>query len=345
MDLTPRLLTEVEFKEQWRGYSPTEVDQFLAGVASAVGELQQRHQEAVDRAMSAEQKLLERTDDDEVRRTLVLAQRTAASAVEEARAEALRIVEEARRHAADEELALAERRRVEVDELAARRDALQADIDALEAYVSQQRDRLRAELTSQLAALETPFSLAARPGVSGLEALPAPTASPVPEPFVPRPPTEDELAQAREDLVDALRQAGIEHVAPAGEEAPPEPEPLVEPASEAMAPPRPVLYDAADESGELDLRDAEATQAFDVAASLDDDDSLLWAEQETTGEVEAVVVDAPEPVEDDPFLAELRRAVTDEAPLGPRDDDDRHRAFSPEEDSVPSGRFRLRRGR
>jgi DivIVA domain-containing protein len=344
MDLTPRLLTEVEFKEQWRGYSPNEVDQFLAGVASAVAELQQRHQEAVDRAMSAEQKLLERTDDDEVRRTLVLAQRTAASAVEEARAEALRIVEDARRHAAEEEVALAERRRVEVDELAARRDALQADIDALEAYVAQQRDRWRAELATQLAALETPFTLDARPEVAGAEALPAPSASPVPEPFVPRPPTQEELAQAREDLVDALREAGIDHLAPTADVAPGEPEPeFVDPASPAVA--APVLYDADDESGELDLRQGDATQAFDVAASLEGDDSLLWAEPDATGEVEAVVAAPEEPVEDDPFLAELRRAVTDEAPLGPRDDDDRHTAFSPEEDSVPSGRFRLRRSR
>ena len=38
MELTPRLLTEVNFKEQWRGYSQNEVDEFLARVATAVGE-------------------------------------------------------------------------------------------------------------------------------------------------------------------------------------------------------------------------------------------------------------------------------------------------------------------
>jgi DivIVA domain-containing protein len=343
MDLTPRLLTEVEFKEQWRGYSPTEVDRFLAGVATAVGELQQRHHEAVDRAMSAEQKLLERTDDDEVRRTLVLAQRTAASAVEEASAEAMRIVEEARRHAADVEAELAERRRVEVNELADRRAELQADIDALEAFLRQQRERLRAELTNQLATLDSPSFGGERPGTSGIEAMPVPA----PEPFVPRPPTEEELAQARDDLIDALRQAGIEHVAPPVDDEPEpdrEPESFVDPTSPAVATPTPTLYDADDESGELDLRGAEATQAFDVVSALDDD-SLLWAGSDAIGENEVVVAEAPEAVEDDPFLAELRRAVTDDTPLGPRDDDERHTAFSPEEDSVPSGRFRLRRGR
>ena len=29
MDLTPRLLTEVEFREEWRGYSRRDVDDFL----------------------------------------------------------------------------------------------------------------------------------------------------------------------------------------------------------------------------------------------------------------------------------------------------------------------------
>src|SRR5947209_15928409 len=170
MDLTPRLLTEVEFKEQWRGYSPAEVDQFLARVATGVGELQQRLHEATERASSAERKLLERTDEDEIRRTLVLAQRTATTAVEEAQAEASQILDEARRRAGEEESAIVERTRQELADLTERRNALQRDVDALETYVSQQRDRLRAELARQLAAIdEPPGQLPERPTLSGVD--------------------------------------------------------------------------------------------------------------------------------------------------------------------------------
>jgi hypothetical protein len=55
-------------------------------------------------------------------------------------------------------------------------------------------------------------------------------------------------------------------------------------------------------------------------------------------------VSIPDEPDDDPFLAELRRAVTDTEPLGPRDDEptQEHRAF---EDDPDRGRFRLRRNR
>ena len=78
MDLTPRLLTEVEFREEWRGYNRKDVNDFLDRVADAVGELQERLRDASERATQAERRLLERSDEDEIRRTLVLAQRTAA---------------------------------------------------------------------------------------------------------------------------------------------------------------------------------------------------------------------------------------------------------------------------
>jgi len=325
MDLTPRLLTEVEFKEQWRGYSPTEVDQFLARVASAVADLQGRLKDATDRAMQAEHKLLERTDDDEIRRTLVLAQRTATSAVEEARAEATRLVEDARRQASEEEAQIAARVRAEVEELAAQREALQAEVDALHGFLTQERERLRTELQRQLAALDDPArTLAEPPVVRRHEPLVA-----APEPHAPQLPTEEELARAREDLVGALRRAGVE------------PLPTDEPDA-------PLLYDADDESGAVDVPVGDPTAAFDALADDDEVDDredeaevdLRWAAPEPEGEGAALDVE-----DDDPFLTELRRAVTDDAPLGPRDDDDLPPTLSRHEDAVPSARFRLRRGR
>jgi cell division initiation protein len=334
MELSPRLLTEVEFKEQWRGYSPTEVDQFLASVATAVGDLQRRLHEAVDRAMRAEERLLERTDDDEVRRTLVLAQRTAASAIEEARAEAERIVEDARAQATEESAALNEQVRAEAEELTERRAALRADVATLEAYVTEQRIRLRDELTRQLAALDaTTFGLAEPPPLAVSDPVLEPYAEPLGDPEVELS-TPEELAHAREELADALRQAGVEPLALDDDEETFD--------AREVEPARPALYDADDESGEIVLPRDDETQAFDA----------LGGEQEDTGEHDAITWASPDGgrmddpgFDDDPFLAELRRAVNDDEPLGPRDDDHLPFAFSPEEDALPSGRFRRRRGR
>ena len=63
--------------------------------------------------------------------------------------------------------------------------------------------------------------------------------------------------------------------------------------------------------------------------------AIEW--REASGPIPAVV-------DDDPFLAELRRAVTDTEPLGPRDASEVVNLDEPHE-GVPSGRFRLRRGR
>ena len=61
MDLSPKLLTDVQFREQWRGYNPDEVDEFLERVAAGVEELQQRLTDALERASNAERRLLERS--------------------------------------------------------------------------------------------------------------------------------------------------------------------------------------------------------------------------------------------------------------------------------------------
>jgi cell division initiation protein len=362
MDLTPRLLTEVEFREQWRGYSPNDVDDFLERVAVAVGELQEQLREALERAAHAEQRLLERSDDDEIRRILVLAQRTAVTAVEEARSEAERIFRDANDHArqqvADAEARLsafdaemAERSRRELAALVERRATLQTDVETLTSFVIEHRARVRAELERRLAELDSPITALAVPSpppvsdVDELEPLPERAVEPVEAPveaYVPRPPTEEEVAQAREDLVEALRRAGVEDLLGDAEDLTPwapesalvaEPEPEVAPSVDG-----PQLYDVADESGEIDVPQSggEPTGMYDALADDDDEADLEWREQ--------AIEPAATGDEDDPFLAELRRAVTDTEPLGPRDvdvppmrDDD--------EDGLQSGRFLRRRGR
>jgi DivIVA domain-containing protein len=98
MELTPQTLHAVEFREARRGgYNTRDVDDFLERVAAGVGLLQDRLRDAMARAEGAEgrlgdmQRQLEDVQrrpmappapaasetDDTLRRTLVLAQRTA----------------------------------------------------------------------------------------------------------------------------------------------------------------------------------------------------------------------------------------------------------------------------
>ena len=342
MELTPRLLTEVEFREQWRGYSQNEVDDFLERVAAAVGELLDRLREANERAATAERRLADQAEDDEIRRTLVLAQRTASTALEEAQAEAARIVGDAEQRRAAMDAEIAERTERELGDLVARRRALEADIATLTAFVEEQRANVRTELQRQLDALDA-LPDVKLPPVAELPELPEPrTASAPPaEPdasaahpprreaplSAPRPPTEEEVAQAREDLVDALRRAGVDAQFPDVPAAPPpDPEGLIGFEPEGRSGP----YDVSDESGEL--RVSEPTGVYDLDADEDDEEPLAWGAESAQED-------------DDPFLAELRRAVTDTEPLGPRDENEPLASFGETEDDTPGGRFRLRRGR
>ncbi len=99
-----------------------------------------------------------------LQRTLLLAQRAADDAVNEAQARARQLLEESEAKAqslvSDAEatarrIAEGERRRLEAEirELSARREQLRADADALDAYASSYRDRVRAAIEADLANL------------------------------------------------------------------------------------------------------------------------------------------------------------------------------------------------
>ena len=335
MDISPKLLREVEFREQWRGYNPEEVDEFLERLALGLEELQTRLADALERASSAERRLLERTDEDEIRRTLVLAQRTATASVDEARAEADRLVREtetrcrqlvaeAEAQAAQLEAEIAQRRRTELGDLAEERAALQLDIDALRRFTEEQRSLLSEalrRLEDDLVLPEppevrdlTPIAPAGRvvedveppPAVEPLSVEPAaavepeePLTAPDPEPSVSTPePAEDELADARAELAAALERAGVE------------------PANR--------LFD--------DAAEGDATGQYDVLAEEapeSEPEQPAWNDEH----------------DDDPFLAELRKAVVDTGPLGPRDDEQPPPTpVTDDDDGVAPGGF-FRRGR
>jgi vacuolar-type H+-ATPase subunit H len=142
-----QMLARVEFAEARRGYEPTEVRSFLSEVSRHVAEL--------------ERKSSQTGSDDEVRRTLVLAQRAADAAVAEAKDEAQRILsaaqERARRMLADAEAQIstqhadAERQRTEM--LTKANEQSVQLVAAAETEARRSSDEMVASLREQVAQL------------------------------------------------------------------------------------------------------------------------------------------------------------------------------------------------
>src|SRR5439155_5813047 len=176
MDVTPQELRSSEIKDSWRGYDRDEVDDLLERAAVTIESLTQKVQEGASRPMPAAAAVAapapaadvplpsSREDADMLQRTLLLAQRAADDAVNEAQARARQLLEESEAKAqslvSDAEatarrIAEGERRRLEAEilDLNARREQLRADADALDAYVGSYRDRIRAAIESDLASL------------------------------------------------------------------------------------------------------------------------------------------------------------------------------------------------
>jgi cell division initiation protein len=97
MEVTPKTFREVQFREKLRGgYHPEDVDEFLEQAAVGVEALLAQLREAEERVARAERAAAEASTDDTLKRVLVIAQRAADQAVQEAREEAERLLEEAK---------------------------------------------------------------------------------------------------------------------------------------------------------------------------------------------------------------------------------------------------------
>lgn len=187
MEISSKELREVEFRERLRGYDTTEVDEFLERVAIAVDEMHARVRELADRADRAERAEpppRERPivdDDDTLRRTLVLAQRTADMAIREAQEEAAQLLdraraegesildkagESARRLTNDAQRQL----QVDVERLTTQRDQLRADVRTLSDLLDNERQRLGEALSSALRWVER--SLTASPELASHRSAP-----------------------------------------------------------------------------------------------------------------------------------------------------------------------------
>ena len=196
MDLTPQSITAesvrgVQFREKLRGYHPDDVDAFVAAVAQAVDDLEQKARLAETKLAELEARSSAAVEaEDSLRRTLVLAQRTADAAIQEAREEAERVRQETRaeRDAAEAELEELRARlreeaeqegRLERTRLISERTALQRDVAALEAHLERERERLRIYFTDQLRRVdEGEPGIAAAPEMEAADAEPEPAPAP-----------------------------------------------------------------------------------------------------------------------------------------------------------------------
>ena len=185
MEMSPQQVRNASFKSAKRGFDPDEVQAFLRDVAESLEAAQNQSTAMEARARAAVARLQEVStarespaepvsagDAETISRTLLLAQRTADATVSEAKSEADRIVTAAHQEAATTidstremssrllEEARSEARQVsevelkavqsEVEALVARRDFLESDVEQLEHFLVDQRDRLRQAASSLL---------------------------------------------------------------------------------------------------------------------------------------------------------------------------------------------------
>ena len=266
---------------------------------------------------------------DEAHRTLLLAQRTADAAVREAReeaegltakarAEAQRITAEAAsraeadRQSLDAELASARsdahsKVSGEITELQSARDGLRNDVDVLGRHVEQQRSQLRETLSELQRLVDDPTSFRVVPAPS-LPEPELPLYDETKDPASASPAAEDAgsstdagpVPEAPSEVVDAPMAAGD-----SAEQS--------SPASDASAG---GSGSSADEVPQAKLAD------FDHDTPGVDEPADSGPPTAPVSALDLGFDVAPLPAEasdDDAFLAELRQAMADQEPLGPRD--------------------------
>ncbi len=324
MDVSPKTLREVEFREKMRGYHPEDVDQFLERVAAGIEVLQDRLRQAIERAQRAEQAATEAGgNDDALRRTLLLAQRTADLAVQEGREQAARIVAGAEQQA-QALLGDAEQRvHALVTDAERRAQAALSDserrastmINEAEQQARRGHEDTMVEVRAQLATLEVTRQRL-QMDVDSMARWVA-----------------EHRGQLRAALEDALTRIEQIDVTPPPAAAapypvetrasPPPAGPAASPAAAspaAASPPAaaPAPATARPEAGwappQAPLPAPPAPTAPPLPSSWPQEDTLAWQP------AAADLVATDEAGDADPYFAELRRAISDHDPLGPRSD-------------------------
>ena len=377
MDVTPQELRGSEIKEAWRGYHRDEVDELLERAAVTIEKLSQQLATAGTRpAPSESAPQVSRDDAEMLQRTLLLAQRAADDAVNEAQAQAKKLIEESEARAQTlvgeaettaRRIAESERRRLEaeIQDLASRREQLESDADALEAYATAYRERVRAAIEADLdrlsnGAIEAPTP---RPALSMVE-VPTPTGAFAPEAAtsfaIPSSsgsdaePEPERGGAASGDASSDTRAITIDLPGAEASAAAPVSSPR---ASEAAWPP--VATEPETATADTAARASSGATASTSGSWLTANDDWSPADSsfdepapwdQATAAHEPFASDVPieakaiegDALDDDAFFASLRDAVRDEQPLGPREDDDAGSFF---DDELADDRRRFRRRR
>lgn len=317
MDVTPRELRDIEIREGFRGYNRDDVDELLERAAATIEALNERLRRMSEQVSSAEGAPgASRETEEMLHRTLLLAQRAADEAVAEAQFKARQILDDAesksRAQLAEAETSArrqveTERRRLESEvlELASRREALLADVDGLETFESEYRARLRRALETDLEALAGKAAVApsARPAIHE---------------------------------VDVPAEGG----APAGPQL-----------SSPTTAPRAPQSGAASASVDAGPATAEirGMGTWDLSTPTSESSSFTSPTPAPSEPAPRTALFPPaeqsdsEPLDDEAFFASLREAVSDQAPLGPRDEPSSPGTSSYEDEEERSGLFRRRR--
>ncbi|HEY4396434.1 MAG TPA: DivIVA domain-containing protein [Acidimicrobiia bacterium] len=307
MDVTPRELRDTDIREGFRGYHRDDVDELLERAASTVEGLTERVRQLTERLSHAEGSAGKSRETEEMlQRTLVLAQKTADEAIAEAQQRARTLLEESESKAhnlvteAEEtsrRIAENERQRLEseVQDLSSRRDTLNADVEALEKYEREYRSRLRKAIETELDSLgKFAGPQRQRPKLSDVQVPPPREAiansgrsgAPSPNPSQSKAPS------------PSVPTAEIGAVDPFPTPPPEPPRPVPSPSAEPSFPgPDPTSSDPVPKP-----------QVGDTPGLAD----FVPADEPLE----------PEVLDDDAFFATLREAVRDDAPLGPRDEED-----------------------
>jgi DivIVA domain-containing protein len=313
MELTGNKIREVTFGAKVRGYDPAEVDEFIAAVADGVDELQERLRRAVERATRAEQQLAaggasiepapvvvtepvnaSAPTTSEISKVWERAVTAAEEAVSDARQTAQKLLDDASRQS-ESTVASARAEAQRLSEEGQRQ--LRADIAQLEAA----RDQLRGEVESLTRYLDEERSnvrtvlnrvITILEEESKLSSPPSGSGSMPSSGSTSSPVSSAPVSPVAEPVVAAAPAVPVETPEPAWQATVEAESAYDAPAAESVVAPQPEAEAPVSEPAPADVREE---------SNQDDGDQ-------------------------DPFLAELRRAVKDDQPLGPRD--------TPEEDPI-----------
>ncbi len=376
-----RLLEQAEFTKSRGRYDAQEVDELLDRAVAMAAKVEARLNQAIEEAEAAggpspdqieaevERRVAARLAEagpspaqeeavaEEALRTIKLAQRTADAAVKEAREEADALLADARGRAealdAETETRAAEARATleaetvaererarqvlaqEIAEIEGVREALRTDAALLERHVQEQRTQLRNAIGELQRLLDDPagFRLPPQPDLADPEVpdlSPDPTGPEAAAPAAPEPAEAETAADVdAEPIEEAAEPAAEAH----------EPDEVVIGGTPDAGPPALAFDEVDHEAPGLDdaVEGGPPTAPVDVV-ELDLD---LPAEEAADATPARSLPTSGSGDEEDAFLAELRKAMKDDEPLGPRD----AAALPPHEDLFEDDRRSWRFGK